>query len=360
MHFLISWFHAIVQERLRFTPIGWSKHYEFNESDQRCALEAFDQWIDKAACNRTNLPPEKIPWDAMRVLLSQSIYGGKVDNEFDTLILSSLVDQFFRKESFNQKFPLFQKKESDSATEMLYVPECRKSKGFQEWINNLPSIESPMWSGLPVNVERILKEHETFDMIAKLKTVQGTDDDMIESSAEQRKGSDSKARWLNELGHKVQKLLQLLPNQLDSLRRTSVSITNPLFRFLEREITVVKQLLEVIKNDLLLLSEMCNGNIKSTNKLRDLAQNLHADVIPPTWRIYSISNIPATLWVLDFTRRLKQLQKLASSSDYGIISSLIFYSLFRQSRDMVRWASLSRSIFNSYETSSGARASMVA
>ena len=33
LHFLVSWFNAVVQERIRYTPIGWSKVYEFNESD---------------------------------------------------------------------------------------------------------------------------------------------------------------------------------------------------------------------------------------------------------------------------------------------------------------------------------------
>lgn len=32
---------------------------------------------------RTNLPPEKVPWETFRTLLSQCIYGGKIDNEFD-------------------------------------------------------------------------------------------------------------------------------------------------------------------------------------------------------------------------------------------------------------------------------------
>lgn len=46
-------------------------------------------YIDSSTCicnyfqGRTNLPPEKVPWDAIKTLLSQCIYGGKIDNEFD-------------------------------------------------------------------------------------------------------------------------------------------------------------------------------------------------------------------------------------------------------------------------------------
>lgn len=43
LHFIVSWFNAVVQERLRYTPIGWSKYYEFNESDQRCTLDCIDE-----------------------------------------------------------------------------------------------------------------------------------------------------------------------------------------------------------------------------------------------------------------------------------------------------------------------------
>jgi len=52
LHFLVSWFNAVVQERLRYTPIGWSKVYEFNESDQRCTLDCIDEWIDSMGKSR--------------------------------------------------------------------------------------------------------------------------------------------------------------------------------------------------------------------------------------------------------------------------------------------------------------------
>jgi dynein heavy chain 1 len=43
LHFIVAWFNAVVQERLRYIPIGWSKRYEFNQSDQRCVLDCVDE-----------------------------------------------------------------------------------------------------------------------------------------------------------------------------------------------------------------------------------------------------------------------------------------------------------------------------
>ena len=57
--------------------------YEFNESDLRMACDTLDTWLDTVAQGRTNLPPDKIPWSAFRTLLSQCIYGGRIDNDFD-------------------------------------------------------------------------------------------------------------------------------------------------------------------------------------------------------------------------------------------------------------------------------------
>ena len=49
LYFLLSWLHAVIQERLRYAPLGWSKKYEFNESDLRCGCDTLDVWIDTVA-----------------------------------------------------------------------------------------------------------------------------------------------------------------------------------------------------------------------------------------------------------------------------------------------------------------------
>jgi dynein heavy chain 1 len=49
MYFLLAWMHAVVQERLRYVPVGWSKKYEFGEPDLRSAIETIDTWVDDVA-----------------------------------------------------------------------------------------------------------------------------------------------------------------------------------------------------------------------------------------------------------------------------------------------------------------------
>ena len=52
------------------------------------------------------------------------------------------------------------------------------------------------------------------------------------------------------------------------------------------------------------VKEMCSGERKSTNILKSLAEDMHADVIPKKWRKYNVANISGTEWVNDFKNRI--------------------------------------------------------
>lgn len=106
LYILLAWLHAVVLERLRFEPMGWSKGFEFSETDLFCAMDALDEWIDKLAQNRNNIDPNEIPWDALHKMLVQYVYGGRVDNKYDTARLTSFVENLFTPESYNNKFAL--------------------------------------------------------------------------------------------------------------------------------------------------------------------------------------------------------------------------------------------------------------
>lgn len=54
-------FHAIIQERKKFGPLGWNITYEFNNSDRECAMLNLQMFCEDG----------HIPWDALEYITSK-------------------------------------------------------------------------------------------------------------------------------------------------------------------------------------------------------------------------------------------------------------------------------------------------
>ncbi|MCQ2815661.1 MAG: AAA family ATPase [archaeon] len=314
LHFLLAWFHAVISERLRYVPIGWSKFYEFNESDQNCALMAIDEWLDIHGKDKQNLSPDKIPWDAIQKIISQSMYGGKIDNEYDMKILESLVKMYFNEKTYDFNYPLYKSSKGDQGGQMLTVPDQRNNAGFIEWIKTLPAVESPEWSGLPSNAEKLVRETASLRFITQINKIQGTEDEELSSDSSNEKGQ---ASWLIAVQEKSTRLLENLPKEVVKLETTEAALNNPIFRFLKREVGVSSKLLNTVRTDLSNTIEMSKGNLKSTNELREIAKNLFNDIVPQSWKVYNTLELNVTEWILDLKNRITQLNKVCGLPDYG-------------------------------------------
>ena len=314
LHFLLAWFHAVIGERLRYVPIGWSKFYEFNESDQKCALEAIDEWINIHAKDRSNISPKQIPWDAIRTIIHQSMYGGKIDNDYDMKILESLVNLYFNEKTYDYNYPLF-KTSNENQSNILKVPDKSNNAGYLEWINALPNVESPEWSGLPNNAEKLVRETASNRFITEMNKIQGVEDEELGNT--ESAGKKTQASWLIVVQEKGEKLLKALPPQVKPLVANEQSKNDPIFRFLLREVAVATKLLNKVRDDLQKLILIAKGEGKSTNELRDITKNIFNDTVPKSWQIYATLELNVTEWILDFRNRINQLNKITQSNDYG-------------------------------------------
>jgi dynein heavy chain 1, cytosolic len=153
LYFLLAWFHAVVQERLRYVPLGWSKVYDFNDSDMASAFGTIDAWLNSVAKGRANINPALIPWDAVRTLIKQSVYGGRIDSDFDQRILDAFVDGLFTPAAYNVDFDLVP---SLTGTQLLSAPDGTKMEHFMSWVRGLPDREPPSWLSLPPTAERVI------------------------------------------------------------------------------------------------------------------------------------------------------------------------------------------------------------
>ncbi|KAI1416726.1 cytoplasmic dynein heavy chain [Hypoxylon sp. FL1857] len=171
LYLLLSFLHAVVQERLRYAPnLGWKGFWEFNDSDYECSAFIVDTWIESVAQNRTNINPQNIPWDMIRYLIRET-YGGKIDDEGDFNRLTELVNQSLTPAAFEIGHKLVEGSEKDGQETSLVVPSGTSLQEFMGWIQKLPEREPPTYLGLPANAEKLLLVGLGRSLIENLKKV---------------------------------------------------------------------------------------------------------------------------------------------------------------------------------------------
>ena len=339
LHFLLLWSHCVIIERLRYTPIGWSKKYEFNESDLKCAMDVVDELIDKKGA-RTNISLDVIPWKAIQRIVTENVYGGKIDNIYDEKILWSIVEQHLNPNSYSPANSMIDTTDPDK---MIMYPDATKHEDFYQWIKNLKKPENPFWSGLPASANDVLKIQKLQKLFKVLNEVQDIAGQEIESlDSTPGEGDDSiQVNWLAELAEKVSRFIKMLPPALAKMTINEDNANNPLFRYLDKEVNFGAGLLKKICANLKDVDDMANGRIHPLQEIKNMGRQIHTNQVPKDWKKYTIiNNIDVTNWVTDFNNRLTQLNELKETENWqqhGMSLGHFFYpeAFFTASRQLV-------------------------
>lgn len=157
LFFMLSWLHSIVTERLRYKSVGWTKTYDFNDSDFDMAAKLIDVLMERASETKTNIAPSKIPWDALQTLISRTVYGGKIDREADQVVVDILVKQYFNENVYNIDFTLVSKCGDEPS---IIAPSGVKLEQYLEWASSWQDSQSPHWLGLPFKADYLLRTNQ--------------------------------------------------------------------------------------------------------------------------------------------------------------------------------------------------------
>lgn len=134
MLFGICMFHAIIQERKKFGPLGWNIIYEFNDSDREFAFNTLKMYCEEG----------RIPWDALEYLTGEITYGGRVTDYWDLRCLKTILKIFFSPQILRQNYVY-------SSSGVYYCPRYDKLKDYRIFADQLPIIEEPEIFGMHEN-----------------------------------------------------------------------------------------------------------------------------------------------------------------------------------------------------------------
>ncbi|GMH67856.1 hypothetical protein TrLO_g3024 [Triparma laevis f. longispina] len=145
--FVLTFLHAVVQERRKYGKIGWNVNYDFNESDFIISRRLVSLYLTKAWEDGD----EVLPWGSLKYLIGDAMYGGRVSDDMDRRVLVTYLSEYMGDFLFDDCQKFFFSREGYDYT--LPVDEDGKVENYQDYVEKMPLVNSPAVFGLHPNAE---------------------------------------------------------------------------------------------------------------------------------------------------------------------------------------------------------------
>ncbi|KAM9330540.1 dynein axonemal heavy chain 6 [Gastrophryne carolinensis] len=281
--FGICFFHAIIQERKKFGPLGWNICYEFNDSDRECALLNLNLYCQEG----------RIPWDALTYITGEITYGGRVTDAWDQRCLRTILRRFFSPETLDDHYCY-------SKSGIYFSPDADSLQLYKDYIENLPLTDDPEIFGMHENANLAFQRKETSTLINTILEVQPR-------STAQGAGK-SNDEIVRELAASI---LSKLPEKLDMEAASEILFTkdnkgrvSSLTTVLGQEVDRFNNLLKVLRNSLETLNKAIAGFVVMSEEMERIYKSFLNNQVPTLWADAAYPSLkPLGSWVKDLLLR---------------------------------------------------------
>ena len=289
--FALVWFHAILLERRKFKSLGFNIPYDFNESDFAICHDLIIVFLDEY--------PEKIPFDAMKYLIAEANYGGRVTDDFDRRLVNVYIGEYFCDDAVNTEGFLL------SELPDYYIPEDGDLAHYKDFIRGLPVNDHPMAFG----------QHPNADISSQIDDANVLIEVLVSLQPRIVKVTDEQAE--DPLAKQSADLLELVPELFDirSIRERmeTRSDPDPLKTVLYQELDRYNGLLQVVRVSLQSIKKAISGLVAVTPELEEVMDSLSKLRVPRSWgRVYP-STKPLGSWIKDLVQRCDQMSDWSES-----------------------------------------------
>uniref|UniRef100_A0A8C3PS23 Dynein axonemal heavy chain 3 n=1 Tax=Calidris pygmaea TaxID=425635 RepID=A0A8C3PS23_9CHAR len=275
--FGLCFFHAIVQERRNFGPLGWNIPYEFNESDLRISMQQIQMFLNDY---------EEIPFEALTYLTGECNYGGRVTDDKDRRLLLSLLSIVYSKDIEQDKYML-------APGDDYYIPSHGPYESYIEYLRSLPIITHPEVFGLHENADITKDNQETNQLFSGVLL-----------TLPREAGGGGKSPQVNL----AQDILSKLPSAFDIeevMKVYPVLYEESMNTVLRQELIRFNRLTEVVRSSLINLGKAIKGQVLMSSELEDVFNSMLMGKVPSMWAAKSYPSLkPLGSYVSDLLCRL--------------------------------------------------------
>jgi dynein heavy chain len=154
--FGLAFFHAVVQERRKFGPLGWNIKYEFNDSDLETSNTMLKLFLDSQ---------EEVPWDALLFITGHINYGGRVTDDNDRRCLISVLSKFCQNDVLRENYKF-------SSSGIYFQQPDGNIQSYKDYIEKLPLNDNPEIFGLNDNANVKYQQQESIRTVETILSIQ--------------------------------------------------------------------------------------------------------------------------------------------------------------------------------------------
>jgi len=285
--FGLSFFHANVQERRKFGPLGWNVPYEFNSSDLDISRRQLEMFLDEYA---------DVPYKVLNFLVAYINYGGRVTDDKDLRTIDVILRDYFTPRVLEDGYAV----SASGHYHTIEADEDNPQPSYMAYIETLPFNADPEVFGMHANANITCDQNDTYDMFDTLLSLQ---------PRSASGGAKSREDIIEESAASIQ---ARLPREFDI---EAISMTYPV-RYEESMNTVLVQeciryngLLSVMHRNLPDIQKALKGLVVMSSELDSMGTAMVAQKVPEIWEARAYPSLkPLNSWVAELLERLEFIQ----------------------------------------------------
>jgi dynein heavy chain len=287
--------HSVIHERTRYTGVGWSRPYDFTESDFLASASVILQFSEEA-----------FGWELLRYSIIDLTYGGRLSEPQDLKLIEALLKPILSPDIKNSDFSMCE-------GQVVFPDKMDNFKAIYSLVEKMELADSPEIYGLHSNQAIKLETREGERVLGLLSHIRKSALLIDDMDLKKGNGSDSLDVDLvskQNRGKILQKIcsqiLEKLPKRFDLAEvkeKYPVLYEESLNTVLQEEVMRYNRLLDRVHSTALSVFHAASGFSFMSLELEDISSDLLMGRVPQKWKQFSY---PSAKSLAGYTENLLQ------------------------------------------------------